>query len=179
MSVEHLRFPIGRYKPADTFSHSDVGQWIETIASFPHELRELVESISEEDMERTYRPGSWTIRQIVHHLADSHLNSYIRFKWTLTEEAPVVIKPYEERLWAEQPEAREAPVQVSLNLLEALHARWVLVLRNLTEAQLMRTFYHPEQKREYALWWIIGMYAWHCRHHDAHIRLAMEMEHMN
>lgn len=119
-------------------------------------------------LDTPYRPGGWTVRQVVHHLADSHLNSYQRFRLALTERSPL-IKPYDETAWAELPDAKTAPIAVSLSLLDGLHARWIALLRSLDEDGFARTFRHPElgEKR---LDWTLGLYAWHSRHHLAHIR---------
>ena len=119
-------------------------------------------------MDTPYREGGWTLRQVVHHVVDSHLNSYIRFKWTLTENDPQ-IKAYEESLWAELPEAKTAPVSLSLDLLRALHARWVMMLRHMTPEDWKRRYFHPEMQKWVPLDRNLGLYAWHGKHHLAHI----------
>lgn len=166
-----LRYPIGRpprnASPLDAAAREAL---IEVIAGAPAIVRELVSGLTDTQLETPYREGGWTIRQVVHHLPDSHMNAYVRMKLAVTEEAPV-IKTYEEARWAELPEAKSAPVALSLDLLDALHRRWVAFLRALPEAAFRRTFAHP-------VWGTVSlddslaMYAWHCRHHTAHIRLA-------
>ncbi len=172
MDIEQLRFPVGKFTLPTEITKHDIDEWIDIIEAFPSRLSNLVRGLSEDQLEAHYRPGSWTIRQVVHHVADSHLNSYIRFKWTLTEERPT-IKTYDQNLWSERPDARSAPIALSIELLTGLHKRWVYVLRGLTNEELNRTFIHPEMKRELNLKWLIGLYAWHCRHHYAHIELAL------
>ncbi len=166
-SLEELRYPIGRFAaPAEvTAAHSD--RWIADIERLPGDLRRVVEPLTSEQLETRYRPGGWAIRQVVHHLPESHLNSYIRFKWALTEERPL-IKAYDEERWAELADVAEVPVGVSLDLLDALHRRWVGLLRSLSPRQLARAFVHPESG-VVRLDVNVGIYAWHGRHHLAHI----------
>jgi uncharacterized damage-inducible protein DinB len=130
-------------------------------------LRSAVADLNEDQLATPYRPGGWNVRQVVHHLPDSHLNSYIRFRLALTEDNPVV-KPYQEAAWAELHDARSAPIELSLALLESLHQRWALLLRSLSERDFARTFQHPELG-QLTLAWNLGLYAWHGRHHLAHI----------
>lgn len=174
MDIEQLRFPVGKYSPPAEITTQHINEWIGIIEAFPLRLRSLVGDLTDAQLELRYREGGWTIRQVVHHVADSHLNSYIRFKWTLTEDVPT-IKTYDQNKWSERPDAKSAPISVSLDLLSGLHARWVIVLQGLAEDELNRTFIHPEMKRELNLKWLIGLYAWHCRHHYAHIELAMKI----
>jgi uncharacterized damage-inducible protein DinB len=126
-------------------------------------------------LETPYRDGGWTVQQLVHHVADSHMNAYIRFKLGLTEENPT-IKPYEEKLWAEQPDNR-LPVNISITLLHALHQRWYTAIQNLNEADWNRTVVHPEHGRQMSLWFLLGLYAWHGKHHTAHITSLRERNH--
>ena len=172
MELEALRYPVGRYRAENTVTPEIFGEWIEILDAFPAKLRTLVGSLTEGELESRYREGGWTVRQVVHHVVDSHLNSYVRFKWTLTEDKPK-IKTYDQALWAEQVDAKTAPVGMSLDFLAGLHARWVYLLRRLTPEQWHRTFYHPEYNKEFDLLWLLGLYAWHCRHHYAHIELAL------
>jgi hypothetical protein len=146
-------------------------QWIEVIASAPSRYRAAVEGLSAAELDTAYRPEGWTIRQVVHHVADSHMNSYIRFKVALTEDQPA-IRPYFEDRWGELPDAKGGDVELSLALIDALHARWVVMLRGLNVVDLQRTFYHPESKEVVQLDLNIGIYAWHSEHHLAHIALA-------
>jgi len=173
MDIEHLRFPVGKFSPPAEITTQQINEWIDIIEAFPSRLRSLAGDLTDTQLELRYREGGWTIRQVIHHVADSHLNSYIRFKWTLTEDVPT-IKTYDQNRWAERPDAKRAPISVSLDVLTGLHARWVIVLKGLTEDELVRTFIHPEMKRELNLKWLIALYAWHCRHHYAHIELALK-----
>ncbi|WP_404303598.1 YfiT family bacillithiol transferase [Paenibacillus sp. DP01] len=168
-----LRYPIGPFVVPDTITEEQLITWIDDIAELPGQLRQAVEGLNEQQLNTPYREGGWTIRQVVHHLADSHMNSYIRFKLALTEDTPT-IKPYDEGRWAEIPDARELPLEPSLQLLEGLHARWVTMLRSLGEDQLHRTFIHPESGQTIHLERNIGIYAWHGKHHIAHITSLKE-----
>jgi hypothetical protein len=162
-----LKFPVGHYQAPTTVSAEQRAGWIEEMANLPAKLKKAVAGLNDSQLDTPYRPGGWTVRQVVHHLPDSHLNSYTRFRLALTENSPL-IKPYEEAAWAELNDARTAPIASSLTLLEGLHARFVLLLRSMTEADFAKTFTHPElgQKR---LDWTLGLYAWHSLHHVAHI----------
>lgn len=165
--TEDLRYPVGRF---DVRAPVDAGRlpgWIAEIADVPARLRAAVEGLSAEQLDTPYRPGGWTVRQVVHHVPDSHMNAYARLKLALTEDEPT-IKPYDEGRWAELEDSRSTPTEVSLALLESLHDRWVRVLRSLGPAEMARTLRHPEMgvMRVDAL---VGLYAWHGRHHVAHI----------
>lgn len=165
--TEDLRYPVGEWDRQPAADPAAVNAAIATIEALPARLREATAGLDEAQLDTRYRPGGWTVRQLVHHVADSHLNAYIRCKFALTEDRPA-IKAYEEKLWAELPEAKNAPVEVSLKLLEALHERWVLALRALGEAELDRPYVHPEMG-DMPLRAMLGMYAWHSRHHVAHV----------
>lgn len=167
-----LRYPVGRFQMEGEITEEQRRQLIDEIAEAPAKLRAAVAGLSDEQLETPYRPEGWTVRQVVHHLPDSHLNSYTRFKLALTEDEPM-IKPYDEGRWAELDDARHAPLEVSLALLDALHRRWVLLLRSLTPADAARTFRHPELG-VVTLDRNIGLYAWHGRHHIAHITSLRE-----
>jgi hypothetical protein len=169
--LEQLKYPIGRLPrhPA-ALDAREREAFLDVIEHAPARMRSLVAGLSEAQLDTPYRPGGWTIRQVVHHVPDSHLNAYIRMKLAVTEHQPS-IKTYEEQLWAELPEARSGPVEMSLALLEALHRRWLAFLRALPPADFRRTFTHP-QWGEVAVEESIVMYAWHCRHHAAHIENA-------
>jgi len=166
--LEFLRYPIGRFSKPDIIDEYLITSFVKTIAEFPDKLNRATKGLSDEQLDTPYRLDGWTVRQLVHHVADSHMNSYVRFKWTLTEENPT-IKAYNEKLWAEMPEARTAPIDLSLNILIALHARWVLMLKDLTEEDLNKAFVHPESGRQVRLDLNIALYAWHSEHHLAHI----------
>ena len=162
-----LRYPIGSFKLDGTPTDQQIKQAIREIAEAPAKLRASVEGLTSEQIETPYRPGGWTVRQVVHHVPDSHLNSYCRFKLALTEEQPT-IRPYHEDRWAELSDARAAPIEVSLALLESLHERWVLLLESLALTDFERTFRHPEIG-VVSLAQSASLYAWHGRHHVAHV----------
>lgn len=165
--MEELKYPIGRFKFDGEATREKIEGWIGEIETLPRRLRKAVEGLSEEQFDTPYRPGGWSVRQVVHHLGDSHLNSYIRFKWTLTEERPR-IKPYYEDRWAELPDSLAANVEESLAFLEILHKRWVKLLRSLTDADWRREFDHPESGVN-SLAKTLALYAWHGNHHLAHV----------
>ncbi len=171
MDIEQLRYPIGQFVPPEDCPATIVATWISQIEGLPDELRLTVEGLTDEQLDTRYRPGGWTVRQVVHHLPDSHLNSFIRFKWALTEQRPV-IKAYDEQRWAELPDYTATPIGVSLELLDALHRRWVVLLRGLGPTELDREFIHPDAGPQ-TLSATIGSYAWHGKHHLAHIQRAM------
>ena len=161
-----LRYPIGKFSLSGEVTRGQVAAWIDDIVALPGDLRRAVSPLADGQLDTPYRPGGWTVRQVVHHLADSHMNSYIRFKLALTEDRPV-IKAYDEKSWAELPDSKE-PVASSLDLLAALHCRWVDLLRSLSWAQLQREFVHPESGAS-RLTVMVAAYAWHGRHHIAHV----------
>lgn len=167
MDDTDLRYPVGKFRFLDTVNADDRRQFIDQIAEAPLRLRSAASGLSEQQLGTPYRPGGWTVRQVVHHVPDSHLNSYIRFRLALTEEEPT-IKAYFEDRWAELSDARTAPIEVSLRLLECLHSRWVGLLRSLSDEQWKRTFRHPELGL-LTLDKNAALYAWHGRHHVAHI----------
>ncbi|HEU5168935.1 MAG TPA: putative metal-dependent hydrolase [Gemmatimonadales bacterium] len=165
--MDDYRYPIGRFEHRGPLTPAQRADCIARIAAAPALVRAAVAGLTDARLDTPYRPGGWTLRQVVHHLPDSHLNSYVRFKLAVTEDVPT-IKPYEEARWAELPEARTAPVELSLTLLDALHARWVLFLRSLTAEQCLRTLRHPELGLV-TLDYMLDMYAWHGEHHAGHI----------
>jgi hypothetical protein len=173
-----LRYPFGRFQAPASFDAKFRHQCIAAIEVTPAALRKSVAGLSPEQLSTPYRPGGWTVGQVVHHLPDSHLNAYIRTKLTLTEDEPT-IKPYEEARWAELIDGRTARVETSLALLETLHERWTLLLRSLTPQQLERRFRHPEHPGLLTIDWMLAMYSWHGRHHVAHITSLREREGWN
>jgi hypothetical protein len=175
MSDEALKYPTGRFAPLDSYSRLEIDRCIGRIAALPARVEALVKNFSAREYDRPYRPGGWTARQVMHHLPDSHLNAYIRFKWTLTEDTPV-IKAYDEKRWAETPEVQADPL-ISLNLLKALHAKWVLLLEGLSEKDLGREYIHPETNKHNRLDRIIAMYAWHGDHHLGHLKIIADQSH--
>jgi uncharacterized damage-inducible protein DinB len=162
-----LRYPIGKFELPAGVDDADRPRLIDQIAGLPGEIRRAVAGLDDVKLDTPYRDGGWTVRQVVHHLPDSHLNAYTRFKLALTEDEPT-IKTYEESRWAELPEARSAPIAVSLALLDALHERWVLMLRVLAAGQFGRKLRHPDWG-VVSLDQLLAMYAWHSRHHVAHV----------
>ncbi|MBC7422449.1 MAG: putative metal-dependent hydrolase [Ferruginibacter sp.] len=165
--MEDLRYPIGRFEPRP-FTVAQLEEWILDIKYLPNLLENAVLNLDEHQLETPYRPDGWTVKQVVHHVADSHMNAYIRFKLGLTEFNPV-IKPYDEAAWALLSDTNNLPINLSLTLLFALHTRWVEVLKHISKAEWDRTVYHPEQKKEITLWNLLGLYSWHGRHHTMHI----------
>jgi hypothetical protein len=167
-----LRYPIGKFTPPDASTPDDRSRRIDEIAGLPGALRAAVGGLSPEQLDTPYRPGGWTVRQVVHHVPDSHINAYVRFRLALTEPEPT-IRPYEEARWAELDDARTLPPDVSLALLDALHDRWVTLLRALPGDAWPRTLRHPESG-VHDLDWLLALYAWHGRHHVAHVTALRE-----
>jgi DinB family protein len=174
MDLEHDRYPIGRFQRcAGPLDPAQRRRLIDDIERAPAEIRALVEPLGDAQLETRYRVDGWTIRQVVHHVPDSHMNSYVRMKLAVTEANPPRINAYDEAQWAELPDARALPVSISLDLLTALHKRWVHFLRQLSDADFSRTYLHPELGA-FPLYDALALYAWHGRHHAAHIANALE-----
>ena len=171
-NLEKLKFPIGKCPKTDSISENDLENWIAIIENFPSKIKNLTETLSVEELNLIYRPKGWNIKQVVHHCADSHMNSLIRFKLALTEDVPN-IKPYEEALWAELADGNSNDISPSIKIIEGVHARWVLLLKSLNSTELKRQFFHPENLKISSLEETIGVYAWHCNHHLAHIEQAL------
>lgn len=172
--MKDIRYPIGEYI-TQPFAEKLFSEWLIDIKNLPQHLENAVQNLDEVQLNTPYRDGGWTVKQLVHHIADSHMNAYVRFKLGLTETNPV-IKPYEEKLWAEMADTKNLPINISLTLLHALHARWYEILKNMNRSDLDRTVFHPEHKKEMTLWYLLGMYSWHSRHHVAHITALRERE---
>ncbi len=171
-SQEKLRYPVGRLHLPKKASRSQVSIWIATLSLFPQEIENRIAPLSTQELhEWTYRPGGWSIAQVIHHCADTHMQSYGRFKRALTEDNPV-IHPYQEGKWANLPDSELDP-GASLSILKGLHLRWVAILKRLTTEDLDRTFFHTEMERKVPLMQVLAMYDWHCRHHLAHLDLAI------
>lgn len=164
---EDLKYPIGKYI-AQPFSEKLLGEWLIDIKNLPQHIENAVLNLDEAQLNMPYRDGGWTLKQVVHHVADSHMNAYTRFKLGLTEDTPTIC-PYDEAAWAEMNDTKNLPINISATLLHALHARWYEILRHLTEPDFNRTIFHPEHKKEMTLWYLLGMYTWHGRHHTAHV----------
>lgn len=171
--LQKLKYPIGEFDCPNTISLQHLEGWISILEHFPNRLENLVKNLTDEQLNTPYRPDGWTIRQVVHHLADSHHHSYARFKWTLTEEKPV-IKAYFEDRWANLFDYKKAPITMSLLHLKAVHVKLVFLLKGLNEDDLNKSFIHPETQKEVFLNYNIGMYAWHSNHHYAHIENLMK-----
>ena len=167
------RYPIGKFERRDQLNPDERRAMIDTIAAAPARLREAVSGLDEKQLDTPYRDGGWTVRQVLHHLPDSHLNAYTRLKLALTEDGPV-IRPYDEAAWAGLSDSRDTPPEVSLALLESLHARWVTLFRALRDEDFRRTLRHPDHPGVLTIDWLVAMYAWHSRHHVAHITSLRE-----
>jgi hypothetical protein len=168
--LESLQYPVGRFVLPQSLTSEDIQEGMNYLEYFPTLLSGLVKGLSNEELEKTYRPGGWTIRQVVHHCADSHMHAFIRFKLALTEDQPV-IKPYEESLWAEQTDYLLHP-SVSLIVLEQIHLRWVTIMKAMTDDDWQKSFIHPQYNRVQTLAQTLALYHWHGRHHAGHVRIA-------
>ncbi len=166
--METLQYPIGRFTKPTEVSEEDIRMAIQTISDFPEKIQAAVEKMDKNQMDTPYRPGGWTVRQLVHHCADSHMNAYIRFKLTLTEETPT-IKPYDQTRWAMLVDSQLLDPGVSLGILKGIHARWETIMHSMSEEDWDRMFLHPEYKVTQSLKNIVKMYEWHCNHHLSHI----------
>jgi len=165
--LESLRYPIGRFTPPQNTTPETRSAQIETLRSLPRALQSAINGLQLPQLDTPYREGGWTVRQLIHHIADSHANSFIRCKLALTEDWPV-IKPYDEKAWAELADSRYLPVDVSMLFIGALHTRWVTLFESLDEADFQRGYHHPETGRQ-TLAQALALYAWHSLHHTAHI----------
>ncbi len=165
---QDLRYPIGRFEPVEDRTAASRERWVAEIEEAPAALRDVVAGLDDEQLDTPYRDGGWSVRQVVHHVPDSHMNGYVRFRLALTEDEPT-IRPYEEAAWARLTDARTLEPEVSLDLLDALHGRWVPLLRSLDLADWQRTLVHPLDG-VLTLDTLLQLYAWHGRHHVAHIR---------
>ena len=169
---DEIRFPIGKEKDQEgyksDFNESLKSSLIEDIRILPVSLDYAIQNLDAAQLATPYREGGWTVNQLIHHVADSHINAYVRFKLVLTEETPV-IKPYDQDLWAGLPDTQKLPVNISITLLHALHSRWGQCMDDMSETQWQRRMYHPERKAEITLWSLLKSYAWHGKHHTAHI----------
>lgn len=167
------RYPIGIFKKPESISADDREEFIAAFATIPHRMREAIAGLDEKQLDTPYREGGWTVRQVVHHLPDSHMNAYIRFRLALTEDNPT-IRPYMEERWAELADEKSGAIDVSLALLENVHARMVMMFKAMSELQWTRTFFHPEKQKTSDLSTTLAMYVWHSNHHLAHITSLRE-----
>ena len=175
MNLEELKYPIGQFEKPAIISSELITKWITVIEDFPVKIKNSANSLSKEELHLKYRLNGWNIKQVVHHCADSHMNAFIRFKLALTEENPT-IKPYNEALWASLTDGNNDDISSSLQIIEGIHAKWTMLLKSLQEEELNRTFHHPESNKKYILKEVIGIYAWHCNHHFAHIEQAIRLK---
>lgn len=166
------RYPIGKFEP-QPFSDKQKRDWLQDIQFLPALLENAIENLDEAQLNTPYREGGWTVRQLVHHVADSHMNAYIRFRLGLTEENPT-IKPYDENAWVALNDVEKVPINISITLLYTLHTRWHATILELTKEEWERTVFHPASQKQMTLWHLLGMYAWHGRHHVAHITSLRE-----
>ncbi|MEM8895671.1 MAG: YfiT family bacillithiol transferase [Bacteroidota bacterium] len=175
IALEQLKYPIGKFDPMAFSSYNNLDKAIEDIASLPAKFSGAILSLSEKQLNTPYRPGGWTVRQLAHHVVDSHINAYVRLKIALTEKDPT-IRPYEEAEWAKLDDTAITPVKVSLEILALLHERWVNLISSLDSAQLKKKYYHPADKEWVSVKIMIGMYAWHGNHHLAHVMELVKRE---
>ncbi len=170
MDIEKLKYPIGRFKMPSEFSTAEIEGWIKDITELPEKFSTMALSLTDGQLDTPYRPGGWTGRQVIHHLPDSHLNAYCRFKWVLTEDSPE-IKPYFEDRWAELADTTQTPIETSLQLLTALHERWSILLGTMSQSDFKKYYVNPEYGKKYALGAVCKLYAWHGNHHLGHLGL--------
>ena len=167
-----LSYPIGRYQP-HAYSENQKELWLNDIKFLPQLLENAIVNLDEAQLQTPYRPGGWTVQQVVHHVADSHINAYCRFKLGLTEDHPA-IRPYEEAKWANLSDVQNIPINISITLLYALHTRWYSLLSDMPLSDWERSVFHPESRKDMTLWYLLGNYSWHGRHHVAHITSLRE-----
>jgi DinB superfamily len=170
--MQNLQYPIGEYE-VQPFSEKQKKEWLQDIQFLPSLLEMVIENMDTVHLETPYRPSGWNCKQVVHHVADSHMNAYMRFKLGMTEDKPT-IKPYNEVQWALTKDVEDVPINISITLLYALHTRWYHFLLSLQAEDWNRTVIHPEHNKEMTLWYLLGMYAWHGKHHTAHIQLVKD-----
>ncbi|HWY37365.1 MAG TPA: putative metal-dependent hydrolase [Bacteroidia bacterium] len=171
--IEKLKYPTGKFDPPEAFNMEAVKNYIHELEALPALLENTLKAIPAGDLNYSYRPGGWNIKQIVHHIADSHANFHTRLRLTLTEETPTV-KPYDENKWALLADGNDTDFEASLNILKGVHKRAVQLLHTLNEKDFAREYYHPENKKNFTLFWLLGLYAWHGRHHAGQIKVASE-----
>ncbi len=173
MSDERLQYPIGKFSPKQSYTTEEITALISSIETVPAKIEEVFKKLSPQQLDTPYRPGGWTARQVLHHIPDSHMNAYIRIKWSLTEDTPL-IKAYNEKAWAETYETKLDPT-LSVALLKSLHAKWVTLLRSLSNEDLQKSFVHPETGKNVRLDRSIASYAWHGEHHLGHLKLILDL----
>lgn len=169
-NIDHLCFPIGKFTPKETYTADEQKQFIQRIEALPKQVEDLAKTLTPQQLQTPYREGGWTALQVIHHMADSHMNAYIRFKWALTESTPT-IKAYDEKAWAQTPEVTLHP-GISIELLKALHVKWTALLSNLSAAEFDRQFIHPQTRKQLRLGNMLALYAWHGEHHLGHLKIV-------
>jgi hypothetical protein len=172
MDLDTLKYPIGKFKFPVDFNETNLAEWIEDLAVLPQQINDVSIGLSNTQLEVSYRPDGWTVRQVINHLADSHINAYCRFHLTLTEDKPI-IRPYFEDRWAELNDGKDGDIQHSINIIKGIHARLVALLKTLDPADFNRTYIHPETNKEFTLAYLTATYAWHGKHHLAHIKSTL------
>ncbi len=173
LTLDQLKYPTGKFSFNANADEKEIKQWIALMEEHPSQLRKAVKGLNDSQLDTPYRDGGWTVRQVVHHLADSHMNAYTRFKLALTEDHPT-IKPYDEKLWAEMDDAKNLPVEISLSILDALHSRMVHMLKKISPSDYSKSVFHPESKREMSVKFLMNLYSWHGKHHAAQITFLRE-----
>lgn len=173
--IDGLKYPTGKFKKTETFTEQDLNDRMQILQEFPAVLRKEASTITDIELEYIHRPEGWTVRELVHHLADSHINAFIRVKLALTEDNPT-IKPYIESLWAKLPDSHTMPIEPSLKIIEGVHERLVALLKTLAPIELERTVYHSEYQRQFTVSHFVFLYSWHCGHHLAHIKNARKFK---
>jgi hypothetical protein len=176
--LKQLKYPIGTFEKPEIITKDVLSNWISEISTFPKRLLAVAGHLTDQQLDTQYRPDGWTIRQVVHHCADSHMNSFTRLKLALTEDQPT-IKPYLEERWAELLDTKSMAIGPSLKMIEGIHERWTVLLKNLTDEQYARIFIHPEHGKSFRVDENIGVYAWHCNHHLAHITETIKRNNWN
>lgn len=172
MKLDKLKYPIGEFDPTKVISSAEIENCIVQIEEFPSRILNTTNTLSIEQLNWVYRPNGWTIKQVIHHCADSHMNAYLRTKLALTQVLPT-INPYNEAVWANFIDANTDSISDSISILKGVHARWTLLFSNLNKSDLLKEYYHPENNKNYTLKEVIAMYSWHCNHHLAHIEHAI------
>jgi hypothetical protein len=171
MEIEKLKYPVGRHQPKNEYSLIEVEACIKTIRLFPDRLKLTLATISETQLNTAYRPEGWTVKQVIHHIADSHMNAILRFKMALTENNPT-IKPYDEAAFARLIDY-ELPIEPSLNIIESVHQKWIILISGMAPADFFKTYFHPKHQITFTLQQALATYDWHCRHHLAHVNLVL------
>ncbi|HMP31067.1 MAG TPA: putative metal-dependent hydrolase [Saprospiraceae bacterium] len=173
--MNQFKYPIGKFELPSTFTNEQKQYYIDQINLLPENIKEIIKALNESDYEYPYRPDGWNIRQVIHHLCDSHINAYIRFKLALTEDNPT-IKPYEEDAFVRLSDSSYELIYSAISILEGIHKKWVVLLQNMEEADFDKSYYHPESGRTWLLKDVLALYAWHSLHHLAHIRQAIMLK---